>query len=65
MAEKKQKMLKVTYVRSAIGYNKKQSKIIEALGLTKLNDSNVLPDNASVRGSIHHVAHLVKVEEVK
>ncbi len=65
MAEKKQKMLKVTYVRSAIGYNKKQSKIIEALGLTKLNDSNILPDNASVRGSIHHVAHLVKVEEVK
>ena len=65
MAEKKQKMLKVTYVRSAIGYNKKQSKIIEALGLTKLNDSNILPDNASVRGSIHHVAHLIKVEEVK
>ena len=65
MAEKKQKMLKVTYVKSAIGYNKKQSKIIEALGLTKLNDSNILPDNASVRGSLHHVAHLVKVEEVK
>ena len=65
MADKKQKMLKVTYVRSAIGYNKKQSKIVEALGLRKLNDTNVLPDNASVRGSLHHVAHLVKVEEVK
>lgn len=65
MAEKKQKMLKVTWVRSAIGYNKKQSKIIEALGLTKLNQTKILPDNDSVRGSLFHVKHLVKVEEVK
>ena len=65
MAEKKQNMLKVTYVRSAIGYNKKQAKILEGLGLTKLNQTKVLPDNASVRGSIFHVKHLVKVEEVK
>lgn len=60
MAEKK---LKVTYVRSVIGYNKKQAKILEALGLRKLNDTRVLPDNASVRGSLFHVKHLVKVEE--
>lgn len=65
MAEKKQKMLKVTYVRSVIGYNKKQSKIIEALGLTKLNQTKILPDNDSIRGSLFHVKHLVKVEEVK
>lgn len=65
MAEKKQKMLKVTWVRSTIGYNKKQSKIIEALGLTKLNQTKILPDNDSIRGSLFHVKHLVKVEEVK
>lgn len=65
MAEKKQKMLKVTYVRSVIGYNKKQSKIIEALGLTKLNQTKILPDNDSIRGNLFHVKHLVKVEEVK
>ena len=65
MAEKKQKMLKVTYVRSAIGYNKKQAKVLEALGLTKLNQTKILPDNESVRGSIFHVKHLVSVEEVK
>lgn len=65
MAEKKQKMLKVTYVRSAIGYNQKQSKILEGLGLTKLNQTKILPDNDSIRGSIFHVKHLVKVEEVK
>lgn len=63
MANKKQKTLKVTYVRSAIGYNKKQALIIEALGFKKLNQTRVLPDNDAIRGSLHHVAHLVKVEE--
>lgn len=63
--EKSQAKLKVTYVKSAIGYNKKQAKILEALGLTKLNSSNILPDNECVRGSIFKVKHLVKVEEVK
>ena len=64
MAKKEQKMLKVTCVRSVIGYNKKQAKILEALGLTKLNQTKLLPDNQSVRGSIFHVKHLVNVEEV-
>lgn len=62
---KKEKMLNVTWVKSTIGYNAKQAKIIEALGFKKLNQTRVLPDNASIRGSLHHVAHLVKVEEVK
>lgn len=59
-----EKKLKITLVRSPIGYNRNQAKITEALGLNKLNHSVVLPDNASVRGSIAHVAHLVKVEEI-
>lgn len=63
MANKKEKMLKVTWVRSTIGYNKNQAKIIEALGFTKMNQTRILPDNDSIRGSLHHVAHLVKVEE--
>ena len=57
------KKLKVTYVKSAIGYKKNQKAILEALGLTKLNSSNILPDNESVRGSIFKVKHLVKVEK--
>ena len=65
MAEKKQKMLKVTWVKSTIGYNKKQALIIEALGLKKLGQSKLLPDNESIRGSLFHVKHLVTVEEVK
>jgi len=62
MADKK---IKVTYVKSAIGYDKKQREILKALGLKKLNSSNILPDNDSVRGSVFKVKHLVRVEEVK
>ena len=40
---KKEKMLKVTYAKSAIGYNKEQAKILEALGLRKLNQTKLLP----------------------
>ncbi len=65
MTKKKEKMLQVTYVRSVIGYNKKQKTILEALGFRKLNTTRLLPDNASIRGSLFLVKHLVKVEEVK
>ena len=63
MEKAKTNMIKVTYVKSCIGYNKNQAKILEGLGLTKLGDSNILPDNASVNGSIFKVKHLVKVEK--
>ena len=62
MAEKR-KTIKVTWIKSTIGFNKKQAKIIEALGFKKLGQTRVLPDNASVRGSIFAVKHLLKVEE--
>lgn len=62
MADKK---IKVTYVKSVIGHNKNQRVILDALGLKKLNSSNVLPDNDAVRGNIFKVKHLVRVEEVK
>ncbi len=63
MAKKQEKTIKVTLVKSPIGFNKTQAKIVEALGFKKLNETRVLPDNASVRGSIFKVKHLLKVEE--
>ena len=59
-----EKQLKVTYVKSKIGYKKEQGKILEALGFTKLNQTKIFPDNASIRGSLFHVKHMVKVEEI-
>ena len=60
---KKEKTLKVTWTRSTIGYNKKQAEIMKALGFKKLNQTRILPDNASIRGSLFHVRHLVDVVE--
>ena len=56
--------LKITLTKSTIGAIPKHKLTVEALGLGKLNSSNELPDNASTRGMIAQVKHLVKVEEI-
>ena len=60
MAEK----LKVTLTKSTIGAIPKHNLTVVALGLKKLNSTVELPDNASTRGMIFQVKHLVKVEEI-
>ena len=57
--------LKVTYVKSSNNSKEPHKKIMEALGLRKLNQTKIFPDNESIRGSLFLVKHLVKVEEVK
>lgn len=57
--------LKVTLTRSPIGYEKGQRATAEALGLRKLQHSNLLPDTDSVRGAVRKIRHLVTVEEVQ
>jgi len=54
--------IKVTLVKSTIGAIPKHRKTVEALGLKKLNASNVHQDNPAIRGMLHSVQHLVKVE---
>ena len=56
--------LKITLVKSTIGASPKHKKTVEALGLTKLNKTVELPDNAATRGMVAQVKHLVKVEEI-
>ncbi len=60
MAEK----LKITLVKSTIGAVPKNRKTAEALGLTKINKTVEVPDNAAMRGMVRHISHLVKVEEI-
>ena len=55
--------LKVTLVKSTIGAVPKHKKTVEALGLKKVNASNVLPNTDATKGMIQKVRHLVKVEE--
>ena len=53
--------LRITLVKSSIGAVPKNRKIVEALGLRKLNKTVEMPDNAAVRGMIRQVIHMVNV----
>lgn len=64
MAKKKIK-LKVEQIKSAIGYNKKQRKTLEALGIKKMHQQVEHDDTPQIRGMVAKVNHLVSVEEVK
>ncbi|MCR4867193.1 MAG: 50S ribosomal protein L30 [Lachnospiraceae bacterium] len=58
-----EKMLKITLVKSPIGAVPTNRATVEAMGLTKLNKSIVLPDNDATRGMIRKVGYMLKVEE--
>jgi large subunit ribosomal protein L30 len=58
-------LMKITLVKSAIGYSEKHKATVKALGLRKLHQSVVLPDTPSLRGMLLKVNHLVKIEEAK
>lgn len=57
--------LRIHYVKSAIGYNENQKRTLRALGLHKLGDTVEQEDNPVIRGMVHKVQHLVRVEEVE
>ncbi len=54
--------LRVTWVKSGIGYPVDQKRTIKALGFRRLNQSVEHDDTPSIRGMLHKVKHLVKVE---
>ncbi len=60
MAE--QKTLKVTLIKSTIGFNRKQAKVVESLGLRRIRHTVTLRDTPETRGAILKVRHLVTVE---
>ena len=66
MAEKatETKKLRITYVKSAIGYSVRHKATIRALGLRRLNQSVEHEDSSTMRGMLAKVNHLVRVEEV-
>ena len=56
--------LRITWKKSAIGYEKDQKRTIEALGLRRLGHAVEHDDNRAMRGMITKVRHLVEVVEV-
>ena len=57
--------VKITYAKSAIGYNQKQKATLRALGLRRLGESIEGELTPPINGMIDKVPHLVKVEDVQ
>ncbi len=57
------KTIRVTLVKSTIGYSKRQKATVRALGLHRINHSVEHKDTPALRGMLFKVSHLIKVEE--
>lgn len=56
--------LRITQLKSPIGCPPKQRATLRALGLRKIRHSVVKNDLPEIRGMVHRVRHLVKIEEL-
>jgi len=55
--------IKVTLKRSGIGRDKYFTRVLQGLGLRRLNQTVSVPDTPEIRGMINKVSHLVSVEQ--
>ena len=58
------KILRITQVKSGIGYKPKAKATLEALGLKKIHQSVEHSDSPQIRGMINAIPYLLKVEEL-
>jgi large subunit ribosomal protein L30 len=56
--------LKVTQVKSVIGSKQNHKRTVRALGLKRIRESRMHEDTSQIRGMLHKVRHLVRIEEV-
>jgi large subunit ribosomal protein L30 len=61
--EAKDKILRITLVKSPIGYSKEHKGTLRALGLRRMHQTVEQVDTPSLRGMLYKVSHLVEVEE--
>lgn len=59
------KQLKITQVKSEIGWPEKQRLVLRGLGLGKVNRTVLREDTPETRGMVAKIPHLLKVEEVE
>ena len=65
MARKKEKLLKITQVRSLIDKMEKHKRTVKALGLKRIRHTVIHKDTPQIRGMIAKVRHIVEVEEIE
>ncbi len=58
------KTLRITQIKSGIGYKPKAKATLKALGLKKMHQSIEQNDTPQIRGMINLIPYLVKVEEL-
>ncbi len=56
------KRVKITLVKSTIGFGKKQAAVVQGLGLRRINHTIEVADTPSIRGMMHKVRHLIEVQ---
>jgi large subunit ribosomal protein L30 len=61
--KKTKKTLKVTLVKSPTGFNEKQGRVVQSLGLRRIRHTIDVADTPETRGMLHKVRHLVEVAE--
>ena len=64
LVEGTEKRLRITWVKSSIGYSRRQKATIRALGFKRLGQTVEQKDTPVIRGMVNKVGHLVEVEEV-
>lgn len=55
--------LKIKLVKSLIGKKQNQIATAHSLGLRKINDETVQPDNEATRGKVFKISHLIEVTQ--
>jgi large subunit ribosomal protein L30 len=61
-AASENRRVRVRLVKSTIGFDRKQAKVVTGMGLRRIGHAVELPDNDATWGMIHKVRHLVEVE---
>jgi large subunit ribosomal protein L30 len=57
------KKIKIKYIHSPIGREKRQKETIRCLGLSRLGEVKEVVDNQAIRGMLTKVPHLVQIIE--
>jgi large subunit ribosomal protein L30 len=64
-SKRNEQKLRITWVKSSIGYSRRQKGTIRALGFHRLGDVVEQADTPAIRGMVDKVSHLVRVEEIE
>ncbi len=59
------KKVRITLVKSPIGYNKKQKDTVRALGLVRINPTREVTLTPHMQGMVNKVSHLLLVEDAE